>query len=1112
MHARAARLTLATLTALTVGIALYAAAGFLLLPWLAQRYLPTTLAERLGRPVVVGEFSANPFLLTWEAREVAVEDDPGQAMISIRRVFVDVSLRGLVGGLTGGTWTLDSLMMEGLQAHLVRQADGSVNVVEAAQRWRQPKTQTGAPPAILIKQLAVVDAGLVITAMSDAGVDRASLSALQLRASNLSTFERQQPATYGLDASLPGGGALALTGKLTVGQALETSGQFSLLKFEAAPWLPFAKESLALSDLKGTVDLSGRFAHGLGKPLDLTDVRLNAQGVRVARHAESAPLLVVHQIAAGAGNIDLGKRVVQFGELLFKEGLMQIAATPGHPSGAERQPTASEPWTLTVPVLRLEQMAVTYSTTGGQALGDAPGVEVGVIKGRASLALTLDGRSPQVQVSGLEATFKDAALRGIKKGETSLRVTWAQVEGGRFDWAARELGAAKMVVAGSAHLVRSRSGHLVLPAPLRGSETARASSATGNADAAQPWRYAIDVLEVSSLKLALVDHGYAPALKLQATLRAQARQLVTGKPASFDATLSFADGAHLTAAGTAAVNPVQVNAQVNARSVALRSIQPVLEPLGVLSMVSGDASGAAQLRYDGRESAWRLDGHLDIADLRLNEAGTTKRFLAWRQLRAQGVALDLRADRGHLTVRDISVRQAEAEIVISENREVNLVQILQRDQRPASSTAAPASASKRESGPPLTFEIDQLRLQDSAIDFSDLSLLLPFSTKIKGLNGTIVDISSHPDRRAAVKAAGQIEPYGSASVEGGFIATAPSRFMRLDVQFNNVLVAPLSPYTATFAGRKVEAGRLWLGLEYRIENNELLGQNDIRLQNFKLGERVQAPSAFDVPLDLVVAMLTDGKGNIQLSVPVTGELGNARFSVASAVRQAISNVLQRVVTAPFRALASLFGGNPESLGIISFAPGSAKLRPQELEKLDALTRALRERPQLTLVVAAPHDPEMDASALRQEQARRALTQALGRGTGAGGETGPVSFDDPATQRALQNMFRSIAGENAVSDLAREFGDRPELFETMLERVAAAQGLSDSATQLLAVERARQIESYLLSQGIDRSRIETGRITRERGTDNAVSSRLKVGAIRDRLMPSEEPQAGSDRSG
>ena len=113
--------------------------------------------------------------------------------------------------------------------------------------------------------------------------------------------------------------------------------------------------------------------------------------------------------------------------------------------------------------------------------------------------------------------------------------------------------------------------------------------------------------------------------------------------------------------------------------------------------------------------------------------------------------------------------------------------------------------------------------------------------KVTAVDGTIDGLSNDPSRRAAVNAGGTVAPYGSASVQGTILPFDAARYTDLHVVFENVLMPPLSPYTATFAGRAIDSGRLWLDLEYKIADGQLVGKNDVRLADFTLGERVKAP-------------------------------------------------------------------------------------------------------------------------------------------------------------------------------------------------------------------------------------------------------------------------------
>ena len=46
-------------------------------------------------------------------------------------------------------------------------------------------------------------------------------------------------------------------------------------------------------------------------------------------------------------------------------------------------------------------------------------------------------------------------------------------------------------------------------------------------------------------------------------------------------------------------------------------------------------------------------------------------------------------------------------------------------------------------------------------------------------------------------------------------------------------------------------------VQYKIADSQLLGENKISMSDFQLGERVESPTALDLPLDLAVALLKE---------------------------------------------------------------------------------------------------------------------------------------------------------------------------------------------------------------------------------------------------------------
>jgi hypothetical protein len=408
--------------------------------------------------------------------------------------------------------------------------------------------------------------------------------------------------------------------------------------------------------------------------------------------------------------------------------------------------------------------------------------------------------------------------------------------------------------------------------------------------------------------------------------------------------------------------------------------------------------------------------------------------------------------------------------------------------------------------------IDRVRVQQGTLDFADLSLALPFATRITELEGSLIGISSAPHSRADIELKGAIPPYGLARAEGSISPWEPAVHTDIAAHFDNVQMPLLTPYSVTFAGREIDAGRLWLTLEYKVADHQLSGENKIVLADFKLGERVESPSAMDLPLDLAVALLTDSKGEIHIAVPIHGVVGSPEFDYGELIRAAIGNLIQRVITAPFRFLAGLFGGERGGgeQSAVTFEPGSDDLRPQAREDLARVAKALQDRPQVKLVVRGPFDAARDTEALKRDSVRTGLAQATGVKLAPGDDPVPVAFGSSPVQRALEQMLAARGGAEAMDAFVHRFtseAGRPPVrvgllrrastdrafYEALFEQVAKLTPLEPTALQDLARRRAEAIVAILLKAGADSSRVAAGAVQAVEGGKEGIEADLKFDA-------------------
>ncbi|MGA1372162.1 MAG: DUF748 domain-containing protein [Pseudomonadales bacterium] len=454
------------------------------------------------------------------------------------------------------------------------------------------------------------------------------------------------------------------------------------------------------------------------------------------------------------------------------------------------------------------------------------------------------------------------------------------------------------------------------------------------------------------------------------------------------------------------------------------------------------------------------DGSIQGLDVRGTEG---EPLIAWDRLDARGLAYD--SARRSLRVRELALREPAVHVVVNPDRTTNLSRYLPASEN---SEAAPK------------IRLDRVRIIGGVIDLTDLGLVLPLTVRIDALAGSLRGIDADPATRATLSVTGEVGAGGLAAIEGQFAALADKRsgdeaqgFSEFELTFRNVDLLPLSPYFATFAGRRVDGGTLDLNLEYRVRQAKLEGTSHAVLQHLQLGERIESPSAFDLPLDLAVALLTDSEGRIDIEIPLTGRVDQPGFRYGGMVRRALGRMLKDTVTAPFRALAKLLGKRFAAAPSIRFSSGSAALLRSERAHVDALAQTLAERPGLALRIRTGVNAKRDALALRRLAVRRAHASRMGVNLEPDEDPGPIAFEDAASQAVLAAMLDSRRGPGSAAAWLESAGTgdgtdvlpAAERYRRLYRLLVDTTTLADAELAALAAARGQAIATELIGRGV-----------------------------------------------
>ncbi|MEM6545062.1 MAG: DUF748 domain-containing protein, partial [Pseudomonadota bacterium] len=387
--------------------------------------------------------------------------------------------------------------------------------------------------------------------------------------------------------------------------------------------------------------------------------------------------------------------------------------------------------------------------------------------------------------------------------------------------------------------------------------------------------------------------------------------------------------------------------------------------------------------------------------------------------------------------------------------------------------------------PPWGVRLGEFAIERGRLDFADDSLPLPFQANIAEISGRLTDLDTRAAAPLALELSGSVDGYAPVGIKAAGIYAQDKRDLQFSLDFNGVDIANMTPYSGTYAGYEIKSGTMNVNLRYGLQEEELAGNNRILIAQMELGERIESEKALNLPLKLALALLTDSQGVIDVSVPVSGSIDDPSFSLGGVIGRAITNLIVNAAAAPFKLLAGLVGSK-QDLEDISFPAGRENLDQNASNSLDALAKALEQRPGLSIRVSGSYDPLSDTRSLKEASLKAELASAgfsessieqrdqsvqaylltklnatdklTGTNTNESGQPSPARA--AATELSLAVTATSETPETV--DMSAEAPLEP-LTNRLWDRALATITLDDAVLQDLASARAISAKRFLVTE-------------------------------------------------
>lgn len=278
--------------------------------------------------------------------------------------------------------------------------------------------------------------------------------------------------------------------------------------------------------------------------------------------------------------------------------------------------------------------------------------------------------------------------------------------------------------------------------------------------------------------------------------------------------------------------------------------------------------------------------------------------------------------------------------------------------RGGTSSASADAAGQAPEAPAVT--VERLDVAGGGIRAVDRSVSPAFAVDVRRLALRMDGLSTGPAPLARVDLHGEIGRAAAIELRGTVGSLGAP--LRLDVsgELRRFTVPSANPYILRTVAWRATQGSLTTGIQCRIEGSELDARASIRLSQLQLvrdGGADEAQTRIGLPLGMLVSLMKDARGNIDLAIPVSGRVNDPRFDFHEAVWGAVRTVVVNAITLPVSWIGRVrLGSNSQIEEIqvdpISFQPGTPIPTPEGQSQLKRLVDFLEQLPEVRMTLAA----------------------------------------------------------------------------------------------------------------------------------------------------------------
>ncbi|WP_191600606.1 DUF748 domain-containing protein [Marinomonas algicola] len=356
-------------------------------------------------------------------------------------------------------------------------------------------------------------------------------------------------------------------------------------------------------------------------------------------------------------------------------------------------------------------------------------------------------------------------------------------------------------------------------------------------------------------------------------------------------------------------------------------------------------------------------------------------------------ALDITDTKASINA--ITLTDVESNLLFDNQRNLKNLVFSQNDDAASATKAAEETGKRTESSPtetssvassttkaltdepetqPYHLKLNEFKIDgESSIYINDEGIVPSLSQTLYIDNFSITKVdTSQPKQATHILLDARNGKYATIHLESEVTPSSDHLTMQTQLSTKEIELTPFSPYIADILGYTIESGQLDADIKVDSDNGKLAGNSALTFRRFDLGGRDDQTSSSPsvIPLNLAIGALKDGKNNIALNIPMSGDINNPSFQwqnfliipIRKALYSASSSYLMQtfvpyanIISVAQIASEQIFKLRMKPLDYLPEETGISDTQTQFVEQLSALLKEKREAQLKMCSIAVPAD-------------------------------------------------------------------------------------------------------------------------------------------------------------